>query len=176
MTEDAVSSTTNCTSLRPIPAKWGPEKDLRSYPLRYGETASELRWRKNDALFSFAWRVGVRGSNPDSVIKVCAAEFDSIERIFRKIAPKTRKLFNSLGRKVKMKVVYSFPASRTVYFHTVHLFFSLLVWFFIRQNYFYDLKTRFWKRVTLNTEKFIKLEMIFFVRRRLDEKFEIFEI
>lgn len=68
-------------------------------------------------------RVGVRGSNPDSVIKVCAAEFDSIERIFRKIAPKTRKLFNSLGRKVKMKVVYSFPASRTVYFHTVHLFF-----------------------------------------------------
>lgn len=27
-----------------------------------------------------------------------------------------------------------------------------------------------------NTEKFIKLEMIFFVRRRLDEKFEIFEI
>lgn len=68
-------------------------------------------------------RVGVRGSNPDSVIKVCAAEFDSIERIFRKIAPKTRKLFNSLRRKVKMKVVYSFPASRTVYFHTVHLFF-----------------------------------------------------
>lgn len=121
-------------------------------------------------------RVGVRGSNPDSVIKVCAAEFDSIERIFRKIAPKTRKLFNSLGRKVKMKVVYSFPVSRIVYFHTVHLFFSLLVWFFIRQNYFYDLKTRFWKRVTLNTEKFIKLEMIFFVRRRLDEKFEIFKI
>lgn len=55
-------------------------------------------------------------------------------------------------------------------------FFSLLVWFFIRQNYFYDLKTRFWKRVTLNTEKIIILEMIFFVRRRLDEKFEIFEI
>lgn len=174
MTEDAVSSTTNCTSLRPIPAKWGPEKDLRSYPLRYGETTSELRWRKNDALFSFEWESAVRILIP--WLKFARRSSIRSSESFERLRQRRESCLIRWGEKSRWKWYIVSPHLGQFISIPFIFFFSLLVWFFIRQNYFYDLKTRFWKRVTLNTEKFIKLEMIFFVRRRLDEKFEIFEI
>lgn len=146
MTEAALSSTTDSPRsgrLRCHAAKWDSEEDLR-YPLRLAKL--QASWDggdvtfTNDALFSSRprdeWESAVRILRSIPWLKFARRDGVRFDRAnlskgtSQKVAPKTRKLFNLLEKNQDGSPL----ASRTVYFHTVHLFFPP-VWFLIRQNY-----------------------------------------